>query len=269
MSRQRHPRFSKEELRVMVEEILRVEPQLFGAQVQHTSIARKMELWRRIVDRVNAVGQHPRNREDIRKRWNNLRGKDHYPTSPDRRVQTSLPHPCHSDDSSSGQLDPDDQPGPSWVSGQSVPLAQAQPNTDLPPSGNTSTAPTQRVHTSVPRTRQSAVCPPLQGTQANPPPQQQQGPGGNGSGHTVQGTEAQEHRKTGRAAVRQGADRPREPTLHKALSSIMGAYHHSQETMAMVLAKFQEFQETQQLQEEQYLGFREELRTISSALGTI
>ncbi|KAJ1104974.1 hypothetical protein NDU88_002382 [Pleurodeles waltl] len=31
----------------MVEEIVRVEPQLFGSQVQHTSIARKMELWRK------------------------------------------------------------------------------------------------------------------------------------------------------------------------------------------------------------------------------
>ncbi|KAJ1163420.1 hypothetical protein NDU88_003878 [Pleurodeles waltl] len=59
----------------MVEEIVRVEPQLFGAQVQHTTIARKMELWSRIVDRVNAVGQHSRNRDDIRKRWNDLRGK--------------------------------------------------------------------------------------------------------------------------------------------------------------------------------------------------
>ncbi|KAJ1101086.1 hypothetical protein NDU88_006160 [Pleurodeles waltl] len=179
MAPQRHPRFSEEELRVMVEKIVRVEPQLFGSQVQHTSIARKMELWRRIVDRVNAVGQHPRNREDIRKKWNDLRGK---------------------------------------------------------------------------------------GTQDNPPPQQQQGPRGSGSGHKVQETEAQEHRGTGRAAVRQGADRPREPTLHEALSSIMGAYHHFQETMATVLAKFQE---TQRMQEEQYLGFREELRTISSTLGTI
>ncbi|KAJ1152604.1 hypothetical protein NDU88_005379 [Pleurodeles waltl] len=59
----------------MVEEIVRLEPQLFGAQVQHTTTARKMELWQRIVDRVNAVGQHPRNRDDIRKRWNDLRGK--------------------------------------------------------------------------------------------------------------------------------------------------------------------------------------------------
>ncbi|KAJ1109697.1 hypothetical protein NDU88_007057 [Pleurodeles waltl] len=46
----------------------------------------------------------------------------------------------------------------------------------------------------------------------------------------------------------------------------MGAYHHSQEKMATVLAKFQE---TQRMQEEQYLGFMEELRTISFALGTI
>ncbi|KAJ1182346.1 hypothetical protein NDU88_007538 [Pleurodeles waltl] len=35
-----------------------------------------MELWRRIVDRVNAVGQHPKTQDDIRKRWNDLRGKE-------------------------------------------------------------------------------------------------------------------------------------------------------------------------------------------------
>ncbi|KAJ1122297.1 hypothetical protein NDU88_000790 [Pleurodeles waltl] len=173
---------------------------------------------------------------------------------------------AHSDDSTSVQLDLDDQPGPSGTSGQSVPLNQSHATTGLPPSGNTSTVPNQRAHTSVPRTCQSAVCPPLQGTQDNPPPQQQQGPGGSGSGHTVQGTEAQEHRGTGRAAVRQGADRPREPILHEALSNIMGSYHHSQETMATVLAKFQE---TQRLQEEQYLGIREEHRAINSILGTI
>ncbi|KAJ1169426.1 hypothetical protein NDU88_001319 [Pleurodeles waltl] len=46
----------------------------------------------------------------------------------------------------------------------------------------------------------------------------------------------------------------------------MGAYHHSQETMATVLAKFQE---TQRLQEEQYLGIREELKSINTTLVTI
>ncbi|KAJ1197614.1 hypothetical protein NDU88_001470 [Pleurodeles waltl] len=59
----------------MVDEILKVEPQLLGAQVQHTPIARKMELWQTIVNKVNAVGHHPRTSNDIRKRWNNLRGK--------------------------------------------------------------------------------------------------------------------------------------------------------------------------------------------------
>ncbi|KAJ1216463.1 hypothetical protein NDU88_004065 [Pleurodeles waltl] len=82
----------------------------------------------------------------------------------------------------------------------------------------------------------------------------------------VQGTEAQENRGTGRTAVRQGEDRPRDPTLHEALSNIMGAYHNSQETMATVMANFQE---TQQLQEEHYLWIREELKSINTTLVTI
>ncbi|KAJ1210219.1 hypothetical protein NDU88_005587 [Pleurodeles waltl] len=66
--------------------------------------------------------------------------------------------------------------------------------------------------------------------------------------------------------MRQGEDRPGEPTLHEALSNIMGAYHHSQETMGTVLAKFQE---TQRLQEEHYLGIREDLKSINTTLVTI
>ncbi|KAJ1163534.1 hypothetical protein NDU88_003992 [Pleurodeles waltl] len=59
----------------MVDEILKVEPQIFGAQVQHTPIARKMELWQTIVNKVNAFGNHPHIRANIRKRWNDLWGK--------------------------------------------------------------------------------------------------------------------------------------------------------------------------------------------------
>ncbi|KAJ1090348.1 hypothetical protein NDU88_003481 [Pleurodeles waltl] len=318
MAPQRHPRFSQEELRVMVEEIVRVEPQLFGSQVQQTSIARKMELWRRIVDRVITVGQHPRTRDDIRKRWNDLQGKVRSvvsrhqiavqrtgggPPPPPPQLTTweeqvlAILHPeglagvaggldsgplpnvtgqevpdisstpteeTHSDYSNFAQLDKDDQPGPSGTSGQSVPLTLSQATTEPPPSGNTTTAPTQRTHPSVPMIHQSTVFPPLQGTQATPLTQDDQGPGG--SGHTVQGTEAQDNREAGRTAVRQGEDRPREPTLQEALSNILGAYHHSQETMATVLAKFQE---TQRLQEEHYLGIREDLKSINNTLVTI
>ncbi|KAJ1217184.1 hypothetical protein NDU88_004779 [Pleurodeles waltl] len=110
------------------------------------------------------------------------------------------------------------------------------------------------------------MCPPLQGNQANPPTQENQGPGGSDSGHTVQGTEAQDNKETGRTAMQQWEDRPREPTLHEALSNIMRAYHHSQETMATVLAKFQE---TQRLQEEHYLGIREDFKSINTTLVTI
>ncbi|KAJ1090135.1 hypothetical protein NDU88_003272 [Pleurodeles waltl] len=46
----------------------------------------------------------------------------------------------------------------------------------------------------------------------------------------------------------------------------MGAYPHSQETMGTVLAKFQE---TQWLQEEHYLGIREDLKSINTTLVTI
>ncbi|KAJ1210233.1 hypothetical protein NDU88_005601 [Pleurodeles waltl] len=46
----------------------------------------------------------------------------------------------------------------------------------------------------------------------------------------------------------------------------MGAYHHSQENMGTVLAKFQE---TQPLQDEHYLGIREDLKSINTTLITI
>ncbi|KAJ1188604.1 hypothetical protein NDU88_005363 [Pleurodeles waltl] len=104
------------------------------------------------------------------------------------------------------------------------------------------------------------------GPQATPQTHDNQGPGVSGSGHTVQGTESQDNMETGRTAVRQEEDRPREPTLHEALTNILGAYHHSQETVGQILTKLQE---TQRLQKGQYLGIREDLRDIHTTLVTI
>ncbi|KAJ1110052.1 hypothetical protein NDU88_007407 [Pleurodeles waltl] len=199
----------------MVEEILRVEPQLFGSQVQHTSIARKAELWQRIVDRVNAVGQHPRNREDIRKRWNDLRGK----------VRSMVSRHNIAVQKTGGGPPPTPPEFTSW---------EQEVLTILHPQG-------------------------LAGVAG--------GMDSGRSGHTGQGTEAGGNRAARRAAVRQGGEeRPREPTLQEALTTLMGAYHHSQETMATVLARFTEIQAQQ---EERYMGFREELRIIGTAMGTI
>ncbi|KAJ1154100.1 hypothetical protein NDU88_006856 [Pleurodeles waltl] len=63
-----------------------------------------------------------------------------------------------------------------------------------------------------------------------------------------------------------GEDRPRKPTLHEALTAVLGAYQHSQETMGQILDKMQE---NQQLQEGQYLGIREDLKDINTTLVTI
>ncbi|KAJ1115569.1 hypothetical protein NDU88_003791 [Pleurodeles waltl] len=78
----------------------------------------------------------------------------------------------------------------------------------------------------------------------------------------------QRHRTTGKLGglLWDGEDRPRELTLHEALTNILGAYHHSHETMGHVLDKLQE---TQRLQEGQYLGIREDLRDIHTTLVTI
>ncbi|KAJ1174968.1 hypothetical protein NDU88_000259 [Pleurodeles waltl] len=158
-------------------------------------------------------------------------------------VAATSSHPTeepHSDDSDSARLDLDDQTGPSGISGQSVTQAQSHTTTEPPPSGNTTTAPTQRTHTSVPRKCQSAVCPPLQGPQGTPQTQGNQGPGVSGSGHTGPGTEAQGNREAGRTAVRQGEDRRMEPTLQEALTAILGAYQHSQDILGQILDKLQE-----------------------------
>ncbi|KAJ1116468.1 hypothetical protein NDU88_004679 [Pleurodeles waltl] len=135
-----------------------------------------------------------------------------------------------------------------------------------PPIRKHTKAPTQRTHTSVPRTRQSAVCPPLQGPQGTPRPQDNQGPGVSGNVHTVQGKEAQANSDTGRTAVHQWEDRPRPPTLQEALSEILEAYQHSQDTMSQILDNVQE---NATLQEGQYQGIREDLQAINNTLISI
>ncbi|KAJ1175521.1 hypothetical protein NDU88_000809 [Pleurodeles waltl] len=114
--------------------------------------------------------------------------------------------------------------------------------------------------------RQSAVCPPVQGPQSTPHTQENQGPGVRGSGHTVQGTEAQGNVDTRRTTVQQGEDRPREPTLPEALTIALGAYQQSQNKMCQILTNMQE---NKQLQEEHHLEIREALQALNTTMVSI
>ncbi|KAJ1105933.1 hypothetical protein NDU88_003336 [Pleurodeles waltl] len=230
MAPQRLPRFSEEELRVMVEEIIRVEPQLFGSQAQQTSIARKMELWRIIVDRVNAVGQHPRTRDDNRKRWNDLWGKV---CSVAARHQIAVQR-------TGGGPPP---PPPQLTTWEEQVLAIMHPEGLAGVGGG-----------------------PYSGTPGHPTNTERSGTWGQWQGAHSPGTEAQDNREAGRTAVRQGEDRPREPSLQEALTVILGAYQHSQDTLDQILDKLQE---SMRLQEGQYLGIMEDLKDINSTLVTI
>ncbi|KAJ1100345.1 hypothetical protein NDU88_005431 [Pleurodeles waltl] len=286
----------------MVEEIIRVEPQLFGSQVQHTTIARKAELWQRIVDRVNAVGQHPRNRDDIRKRWNDLRGKvrsmvsrhniavqktgggppptppeftaweqeDPNANTPVRRVQKCPSHPRKRPPVMTAALSTwnlmtsPDHRGP-LDSG--FPTHRHRPHQTQPPLGPTAQLPPSGpMPLSLGQVNQRCVC-------HYRAPRLTHHPNNNRDlGAVVVGTLSRGQRpgQTGQLGGllcdRGVEERPREPTLQEALTTIMAAYHHSQETMATVQARFQEIQAQQ---EERYMGFSNQLTNISTAMGSI
>ncbi|KAJ1155903.1 hypothetical protein NDU88_008628 [Pleurodeles waltl] len=104
------------------------------------------------------------------------------------------------------------------------------------------------------------------GPQATPCTQDNQGPGVIGSGHTIQGTEAQANRDTGRTAVHQWEDRTREPNFQEALSEILGAYQHYQDTIGRNLDNVQE---SRRLREGQCQGIREDLLAINTTLVSI
>ncbi|KAJ1093479.1 hypothetical protein NDU88_006579 [Pleurodeles waltl] len=104
------------------------------------------------------------------------------------------------------------------------------------------------------------------GTLGTPHPQDNQGPGVSGSGHMVQGTEAQDNREAGRTAVCQGEDRPRKPTLQEALTEILEVYQYYQDTLGQILDNMQE---NRRLQEGQYQRIREDLQAINTTLVSI
>uniref|UniRef100_A0A8C9MXV2 Myb/SANT-like DNA-binding domain-containing protein n=1 Tax=Serinus canaria TaxID=9135 RepID=A0A8C9MXV2_SERCA len=69
----RKPNFTLQELEVLMSEVLRYEPLLFGAAAGTVNAYEKQKIWWRITHKVNAAGRHQRDIGEVKNRWRGLR----------------------------------------------------------------------------------------------------------------------------------------------------------------------------------------------------
>nr|XP_020865435.1 PR domain-containing protein 11 isoform X1 [Phascolarctos cinereus] len=76
--RKRKPKFSKDELDILVTEVTRNEAVLFGRETMRLSHADRDKIWEGIARKITSVSQVPRSVKDIKHRWDDLkrRAKD-------------------------------------------------------------------------------------------------------------------------------------------------------------------------------------------------
>lgn len=71
--RKRKPKFSKEELDILVTEVTRNEAMLFGRETIRLSPADRDEIWGSIARQITSVSQVPRSVKDIKHRWDDMK----------------------------------------------------------------------------------------------------------------------------------------------------------------------------------------------------
>lgn len=71
--RKRKPKFSKEELDILVTEVTRHEAVLFGRETIRLSHADRDKIWEGIARKVSSVSQVPRSVKDIKHRWDDMK----------------------------------------------------------------------------------------------------------------------------------------------------------------------------------------------------
>ncbi|XP_055466314.1 myb-related transcription factor, partner of profilin-like [Psammomys obesus] len=71
--RKRKPKFSKEELDILVTEVTRHEAVLFGRETIRLSHADRDKIWEGIARKVTSVSQVPRSIKDIKHRWDDMK----------------------------------------------------------------------------------------------------------------------------------------------------------------------------------------------------
>ncbi|XP_075783660.1 PR domain-containing protein 11 isoform X3 [Pelodiscus sinensis] len=71
--RKRKPKFSKEELDILVTEVTRNEAMLFGRETMRLSHADRDKIWEGIARKITSVSQVPRSVKDIKHRWDDMK----------------------------------------------------------------------------------------------------------------------------------------------------------------------------------------------------
>lgn len=71
--RKRKPKFSKEELDILVTEVTRNEAMLFGRETMRLSHADRDKIWEGIARQITSVSQVPRSVKEIKHRWDDMK----------------------------------------------------------------------------------------------------------------------------------------------------------------------------------------------------
>lgn len=71
--RKRKPKFSKEELDILVTEVTRNEARLFGRETIRLSHADRDKIWEGIARKITSMSQVPRSVKDIKHRWDDMK----------------------------------------------------------------------------------------------------------------------------------------------------------------------------------------------------
>lgn len=71
--RKRKPKFSKEELDILVTEVTRNEAMLFGRETMRLSHADRDKIWEGIARQITSISQVPRSVKDIKHRWDDMK----------------------------------------------------------------------------------------------------------------------------------------------------------------------------------------------------
>ncbi|RMB99521.1 hypothetical protein DUI87_24258 [Hirundo rustica rustica] len=134
----RKPNFTLQELEVLMSEVLRYEPLLFGAAAGTVNAYEKQKIWWRITHKVNAAGRHQRDIGEVKNRWRGLRRRAGDKISrhrlerqgPAGRAAARNGNTGNNGSNGNGAAEPGPGPAPAWgprgAAGTDTPMRSAE-----------------------------------------------------------------------------------------------------------------------------------------------